>query len=301
MEKISPAVRQGKNFFRLLIASFFICTLFFGCNIPNLNSDWRTRQITIDGKYSDWPGTETYYDEKESLSINLLNDQEYLYLCLITRNRELEIQLMESGLVAWFDPQGAEKRLFGISFPIGLSRMGISLEEDKQNEEKDWQDQEDKSGLIDKEKQRWRDKDFNKHLETMEGLQDRLELLIGTFDFEGKEKKQAEKEWQKMEERKEFFKDKIKEFSLEEAGKLGIEVKVGRENNYFVYELKVPLVKTDAHPFAIGAKAGATIGLGLENTGLSGVDFPGEDGGHGHGMHSKDGFQFWAKVTLSQR
>ena len=288
-------------FFRLLIASFFICTLFFGCNIPSLNSDWCTRQITIDGKYSDWPGRETYYSEKDNLTINLLNDREYLYLCLITRNRELEIQLMESGLVAWFDQQGGEKKIFGVSFPIGLRRMGISLEEDKQNEETDWQDQEDKSGLIDKEKQRWRDKDFNKHLETMEELQDRLELLIGPFDFEGKGKKQAEKDWQRKEERKEFFKDKLKEFSLEEAGKLGIEVKVGRENDYFVYELKVPLVKTDAHPFAIGAQAGAAIGLGLENTGLSGIDFPGEDGGHGYGMRSKDGFQFWAKVTLSQR
>lgn len=43
----------------------------------------------------------------------------------------------------------------------------------------------------------------------------------------------------------------------------GIEAKANITDNMLVYELKVPIVKSDLHPFAIGAEPGERIGVGI--------------------------------------
>lgn len=287
--------------------------LLSGCDDLKLSSDWRECPVTIDAKYSDWGSSQSYYNEKERVVINLLNDSDYLYICLITKNRKIESKLMESGFVAWFDPQGGKNKIFGIRFPIGLRSMGIALSEDKRDESRDWRNQEDMSGLIDRDKERLTDIKFNKRLEALEGLQERLEILKGPL-MDGKGKGKHDRPPHPVEAGKErdtkkkegFLKDDPKELSLEEACKLGIEAKVGRENDYFVYELKVPLVKSANRPYAIEIKPDKPIGLGLEITmaGMGGMkeEFRGpvpggdmEPSGRYHG----DRFQLWATVVLS--
>lgn len=44
----------------------------------------------------------------------------------------------------------------------------------------------------------------------------------------------------------------------------GIEIKVRNRTGLFVYELKLPLKSDEEHPYAVGANAGAAIGVGLE-------------------------------------
>jgi hypothetical protein len=44
----------------------------------------------------------------------------------------------------------------------------------------------------------------------------------------------------------------------------GIEIKVRNQTGLFVYELKLPLKSDEEHPYAVGANAGAAIGVGLE-------------------------------------
>lgn len=278
----------------LLIILPVICVFLSGCNENRLESGWRGHKIIIDAKFDDWGNAQTYYDEKEKTVVNLANDSEYFYICLITRNRGLEIRLMESGFVAWFDPDGGKNQSFGIRFPIGLKRMGMSLEEDKRDSSRDWYDEQDQSGVIDREKEKWQSKEFNKHLETIEDLQDKLEIVNGNFT--GHKGNHPEPE---------------KELNLDESAKLGIEAKAGRENDYFVYELKVPLVKSVQHPYAAGIKPGKPLGLGLEISKFSlskgkGDKFD-DDGGDDqtvseirpHNMRSDDVFQFWAIVTLA--
>jgi hypothetical protein len=184
--------------------------------------------------------------------------------------------------------------------------MGASIEEKERDPTKDWQDQEDKSGLIDREKERYRDKDFEKRLEIMERLQDRLEILTaGRLPLRDFRKQRADKE--KKEARGEDFREgRPIDLSLEEAAKLGIEAKVGRENGYFVYELKAPLAKTVSRPYAIQAWPGSSIGLGWEIPppgaafAPEGQDRAGpmpEEGGRGG--YPGEAFQLWATVTLS--
>jgi len=296
--------------FCLLISIFFSGVLLLsGCGEKKLISDWRDRQISIDGKYKDWGGAESYYDERAKVIINLVNDENYLYISIITRNREIEAKVMNSGLVVWFDPEGKNKKTFGIQFPTGLKDMGIALEEER-DMTKDWRDQKDTSVLIDREKERAGDTSFNKKLELLEKLQDKLEIVKGDFDF----KKKGKRPKPPVKEKAKDKKGPNKEFTLEEAAKLGIEAKVGRENDYFVYELKVPLVKSAEHPYAIEVKKGKPVGLGLENSrfgmGRRSPNWGDDEDKAPPGMDSPDSrssmfssecFPLWATVTLSSK
>lgn len=301
-------------FYSLLISLLFVCALLSGCRNTELSSDWRDYAIIIDGKYTDWKGTESYSDDKAKVVINLLNDEDYLYICLITRNRQVETKIMDTGLLIWFNPDGVTKKIFGIHFPTGLRNMGMSLEEDRRAIDRDWQDQEDKSDLIDREKERWRDRNFNKQLETLEGLQDKLRIMSGPFDAKNQEKllKPPAGRDKRGPPDKDFLKNREgpgKVLSLEEAAKFGIEARVGRENDYFVYELKVPLLKSVEHPYAIEAKVDQPIGLELEiaKPGMGRGKGPGDRGGgrmppeRGPGMYSRDCFRLQATVVLSTK
>lgn len=87
-----------------------LCLSSSGCSKTILFSAWRDRPINIDGKYTDWNKSTAYYDEKTKVVLSLANDAGYLYICLISRNREIETKIMESGLTIWFDPDGGKKR-----------------------------------------------------------------------------------------------------------------------------------------------------------------------------------------------
>jgi hypothetical protein len=67
----------------------------------------------------------------------------------------------------------------------------------------------------------------------------------------------------------------------------GIAVKVGQVEGYFVYELKVPIATGPEWPYAIEARPGAVIGLGLETPKMerpSGIGRGGMGGFGGRGM-----------------
>ena len=95
----------------ILLFSLF-CILFAGCERPNLYSYRKDHEIVIDGQYADWGNYTSYYNEKEKITVNLANDDEYLYLCLISRSRRVEtmsrqpreatnkiLELVEEGLL----------------------------------------------------------------------------------------------------------------------------------------------------------------------------------------------------------
>jgi len=57
-------------------------------------------------------------------------------------------------------------------------------------------------------------------------------------------------------------KDEVKKIPVEEAK--GIEIDIEFSSGMLVYELKVPLIQSEQHPYAIGAEAGSSVGIGLE-------------------------------------
>jgi hypothetical protein len=101
----------------------------------------------------------------------------------------------------------------------------------------------------------------------------------------------------------------------------GIEVKVVPSSGLIVYELKIPLVKTEQHPIAVGVEPGKTVGIGFETPkfdpsqmprrrvgGIPGGGrppmggVPGQEGmgGYGRGFQLPEGLKIWAIVSLAQ-
>lgn len=114
-------------------------------------------------------------------------------------------------------------------------------------------------------------------------------------------------------------KEPIQKLKIEEAK--GIEVKVAPSSGLIVYELKIPLVKTEQNPIAVGAEPGKTIGIGFETPkfdpsqmprrrmgGIPGGGRPpmgggaGQEGmgGYGRGFQIPEGLKIWAIVSLAQ-
>jgi len=114
-------------------------------------------------------------------------------------------------------------------------------------------------------------------------------------------------------------KEPIQKLNVAEAQ--GIEVKVVPSSGLIVYELKIPLVKTEQHPIAVGVEPGKTIGIGFETPkfdpsqmprrrvgGIPGGGRPpmgggaGQEGmgGYGRGFQLPEGLKMWAIVSLAQ-
>ncbi len=114
-------------------------------------------------------------------------------------------------------------------------------------------------------------------------------------------------------------KEPPQKLNLEEAK--GIEVKVVPSSGLIVYELKIPLIKTEQHPIAVGAEPGKTIGIGFETPKFDPSQMPrrrvggppgggrppmgggaGQEGmgGYGRGFQLPEGLKMWAIVSLAQ-
>ena len=65
---------------------------------------------------------------------------------------------------------------------------------------------------------------------------------------------------------------------------LGIELLTDTRGGEFVYELKIPLVRSDLHPFAIDAEPGANLSLALDTPEIDREQMRQQTGGGRGGM-----------------
>ena len=91
-----------------------VVLLLGGCGgTETLQSKSLDRDITVDGAVADWQGALTPI-EKKNLSLGLLNDGEFLYVSLVSRDRQVVSQMMSRGFTIWFDAEGGKEKTFGI-------------------------------------------------------------------------------------------------------------------------------------------------------------------------------------------
>jgi hypothetical protein len=174
-------------------------------------SHWRTGDIVVDGSAGEWDGL-TAALTGVKVSAGLANDGERLYVCLLASDPQTREQILRRGLIIWFDPAGGTRKMFGITFPVGLLEVA-----------------EGRSGM------RAGRSTAKKPPEPIE-IVNRLEVL-------GPKK------------------DDRRSLVLDMAP--GISVTIGQPEGMLVYELSVPLERTQDHPYAIGTKPGSIIGVGL--------------------------------------
>ncbi len=222
----SASKKSSRIFMSRLIAWLFILfiltILFVSCSQFNLSSIWRDREVTIDGKHDDWLNALMYFEE-ENISLGLLNDESFMYICMIVENPMIRSQIMIQGFTLWFDPDSGKKRIFGIKFPIGLSEERMQM---RGMQEKD-APMKPRRGELDPEMAR------------QAPMREMTELeILGPG------------------------KDESVRLPIEQAK--GIHVTINASSGTLVYELKVPLSQDEKNPYAIGTKAGNTIGIRLE-------------------------------------
>jgi hypothetical protein len=88
------------------------------CGGEKVESRYRDREIVIDGNDAEWRGCDQLYDEDSSSRLAVINDEEYIYLCLTTWDRRTQQKILAMGLTVWFDAGGGEARNFGVQYPV---------------------------------------------------------------------------------------------------------------------------------------------------------------------------------------
>ena len=103
----------------ILLSVLVVAALLTGCNSIGLQSSWKDRKIVIDGNDEDWKD-QKYYIRDKNITVGVMNDERYLYLCFYPSNRKLSERLIKQGLTIWFNGDDKKKKDFGIKFPLGL-------------------------------------------------------------------------------------------------------------------------------------------------------------------------------------
>jgi hypothetical protein len=81
-----------------------------------IQSAWRRGEVPLDGSLGPWDGTLRETDRAE-LSVGMINDTDFLYLCLKSPDPRLLREAMVRGLIFEFEPKGGKS--FRIQYPIG--------------------------------------------------------------------------------------------------------------------------------------------------------------------------------------
>ena len=106
-----------------------------GCGNLEIDSAWRDREITIDGSPSEWDGLFPTYVEAPNIAVRALNDDDYLYLCISSPDRNLAAQMLTRGFTVWFDPRGHDDKVLGIHYPLGMHGPLVATEDMRDRQE----------------------------------------------------------------------------------------------------------------------------------------------------------------------
>src|SRR4051794_11848557 len=134
---------------------------------------------------------------------------------------------MRRGLVVWFDPEGKTKKRFGLKYPV------VESSEEQLG-----------SGRYGGHRQ---------------GAGD-----AGGSGSGGRGERPSDDSYRPADHIDVLSSNKDDERSLTLDHASGIEAAARVDQGTLVYELKVPLARSDEHPYAIGTGPGKTIGIGLE-------------------------------------
>jgi hypothetical protein len=96
-----------------------------------LASEWTGTPIVVDGTNAAWSAFASV-DKDLRLSMAAKNDDQYLYLALVTSDAPTALQVLNQGLIVWFDVEGGTRKRLGIQYPMG---RGTGVARDPQGEQ----------------------------------------------------------------------------------------------------------------------------------------------------------------------
>jgi hypothetical protein len=93
-----------------------------GCGTMELASRWRTGDLAVDAKHTEWFASGVATKDKRASAV-LFNDSSYLYAGIRTTDRDLQRLILREGLTWWFDREGGSSKKFGIRYPVGAGQF----------------------------------------------------------------------------------------------------------------------------------------------------------------------------------
>ena len=241
---------------------------------PAVVSAWCAIPPVADGSDAEWPETSSTIPGTTVL-LSVSNDAEHLFVRLRATERPAQMQLLYGGLTIWIDPSGGEKKALGIKYPVPTTLPAPGGRDSRRRGPGSGPAGPGGPGqggsggggqppLHEPRSEGGRREPPPAPLDPSAIVPRRLELL-------GPDN------------------DDVRSLVLDHVP--GISVGLARADDVLVYELKVPLAKGTAVPYSVGARPGATIGIGFETTKLERAKppeasggSPGGGGGGGMGM-----------------
>lgn len=222
-----------------LLSLLMLAVLSSGCaSTIQLPSRWSDQPLRVGVDLAKWSDSAMFV-EKDGIQVGVMNDNEFLYVCVMSSKPNLGRQVMVRGMTVWFDPNGGEKKTLGIRFPIGMGGRDMMARPEG--------DERGQRG--------------NK-VEAME------RQALNEFEYVGPT-----------------------EMDLQRVSRLqgqGVEMHLTSTPERFVYQLRVPLAYSSAHPYAVESRPGAPIGVGFE-TNTPQRPGPAAGGGEGRGDGGRGG------------
>jgi hypothetical protein len=80
---------------------------------PQLDSRWPAPAIAVDGAYTEWSGRLVRIDGERSVALGAANDDQNLYLCMVTRDLDVQTLIERLGFTLWIDPKGGTAKQIG--------------------------------------------------------------------------------------------------------------------------------------------------------------------------------------------
>jgi hypothetical protein len=118
-----------------VLFSGFLLLMLLGCSgSKELNSVWTNQELAITGDGSHWKDA-TIDIVGPDVSVGVKNDNNYLYVGLITSNRATQLQMLALGCTAWFDVEGKKNKTIGIQFPVSGLLQGRRFPAQENQEE----------------------------------------------------------------------------------------------------------------------------------------------------------------------
>jgi len=94
-----------------------------GCNEVEMQSQW-TDTITLDAvTEADWPESPQYFDKDSRVRVSLMNDENYLYIRLLSRSQTTKMLFLRAGFTVWIDDTGDTRKTYGIQFPLAKQKQ----------------------------------------------------------------------------------------------------------------------------------------------------------------------------------
>ncbi|MGD8781157.1 MAG: hypothetical protein PVH88_19590 [Ignavibacteria bacterium] len=100
---------------RVLLPIAFSVIILCGCSSESIISNWNNNQIEVDGNYEEW-GKNIKYFEDGKIAFGAVNDAQYLYLCVLSRDQSTIMNMM-TGLNIWLNPVDGGNKI-GIKYPV---------------------------------------------------------------------------------------------------------------------------------------------------------------------------------------